>query len=89
MKMSVVMQPIICTIFLVLWTALVQPYSKYGDYWAVIPALLTLPIAFGLHIYVAYKGGWSISSILFGIIHVPILFVIWIKCLMLISKDSL
>ena len=71
-----------------MWTALVQPYSEYGDYWAIVPAFLMMPIAIILHILIAYKEKWKLFYAAYGAVHIVIMFFIWIKCLMLISKDS-
>jgi hypothetical protein len=81
--------PVVFTIALLLWTAIVSPYSKYGDAWAIIPALSILPIVLGLHIFLAFKRRWQSGWIVYGVVHVSILLVVWIWCLMLISKDSL
>jgi hypothetical protein len=81
--------PLWGTPLLVLWTILVSPYSKYGDDWAISPAVATLPLVIGLHVAIAYRARWSWNFIAYGLIHSALFFVIWIYCLMAISKDSL
>lgn len=81
--------PLALTGFLFLWTLMVSPYSRYGDYWAFIPALLVFPLATVLHVLIAKYGKWRTNLVLYGIAHLSILFVAWIWCLMVISKDAL
>jgi hypothetical protein len=81
--------PLAGTALLVLWTCLVAPHSQYGDNWAILPAIATLPLVIGLHLAVAYRARWSWSAVAYGLIHCALFFVIWIYCLMAISKDSL
>jgi hypothetical protein len=81
--------PVGATALLILWTLLVSPYSKYGDIWAIGPALLMLPLVIGLHLLLAYKARWSSRFVVYGALHCALFFAIWIACLMAISKDSL
>ena len=81
--------PIYGSIFLVLWTVMVYPWSEYGDYWAILPAFLVFPIVLFLHILLLFKNGCQAKLVFYGVIHLFFLFVISIACLMLISKDSL
>ena len=37
--------PVLVTIALVVWTTEVSPNSVYGNAWAIVPALLALPVA--------------------------------------------
>jgi hypothetical protein len=57
--------------------------------WAIDPALLALPIVAGLHLMLAYKARWSKPLVTYGLIHCALFVVIWIGCLMFISKDSI
>ena len=68
---------------------MVFPFSKYGDYWAIIPALMALPIAIILHVAITVKSETKGGLILYGVAHSGFLFAISIFCLILISKDSL
>jgi peptidoglycan/LPS O-acetylase OafA/YrhL len=81
--------PLGVTALLVLWTMLVSPHSKYGDSWAIGPALFALPLVVGLHVLLAYKAQRRNSFVAYGLVHCALFFVIWIYCLMAISKDSL
>ena len=81
--------PVLGSLFLIIWTAIVSPFSKYGDYWALLPALFVFPVVLIIHIVMIVKGNWQAKLVWFGVSHVTILFFIWVFCLMLISKDSL
>jgi hypothetical protein len=81
--------PVFLTLFLIVWTILVSPYSKYGDNWAIYPALLVLPIVVIWHVYLIVTQQPRSSFVLYGAVHSIGLFAIWIYCLMKISKDAL
>jgi len=81
--------PLGLSAFLVMWTVLASPYSHYGDYWAVIPVLLVLPSVIALHIYLLVNNGWKWKLLSITAVHIIILSVVWLKCLMIVSKDSL
>jgi hypothetical protein len=81
--------PLGVTALLVMWTLVVPPHAKYGDSWAIDPALLALPLVVGLHLLLAYKSRWRSGFIAYGLFHCAIFAAIWIYCLMMISKDSL
>ena len=91
MKMTKLIQyvPVILTVTLILWTIAVSPHSKYGDNWAIYPAVFILPIVIFWHVglIIAYRP--RIHFFLYGLLHTLILFVIWMICIMRISKDSL
>ena len=80
---------ILLSFLLIAWTASVFPYSKYGDNWAITPALLIFPSAVALHFIILIRQGFRLKLILYSICHLAVLFIIWVLCLMLISKDSL
>lgn len=84
-----ILAPLFLTLLLLVWTRLVSDYSRYGDYWAIIPALLIFPIAIGLHLVALIKMKWPTTVILYAIAHIVTLGILWMRCLMLISKDSL
>jgi len=81
--------PVALTCLLVAWTVSVSPYSKYGDNWAVYPALAVLPVAFVWHGYLIIAERFRLGIVLYGVGHILVLVVIWIYCLMKISKDAL
>ena len=81
--------PVIITAFLIAWTLVVSPFSKHGDDWAIIPALLVLPIVVIWHIGLVIVSRPRFPLILFGMLHTLALFVIWMICIMKISKDAL
>lgn len=80
--------PVGLTILLIIWTILVSPYSKYGDNWAIYPAVIVLPFAVIWHVYLIFTQQPRSGFILYAIGHIALLFFIWIYCLMKISKDS-
>jgi uncharacterized membrane protein len=81
--------PLGITVLLVVWAVLVSPHSKYGDSWAIVPALLTLPLVVGVHVVLAYKAQSRKDFVAYALLHCALFFLIWIYCLMAISKDSL
>jgi len=81
--------PLLLTVFLIIWTIVVSPYSKYGNDWAVYPALAVLPIVVIWHSVLVILEKSKGVFIAYGLVHTAILFVIWVYCLMKISKDSL
>jgi len=81
--------PLVSTAALVVWTLYVSPYSKYGDNWAIVPALLALSVVIALHIDLLVKNGWRLNWSLYAVVHGFVFLMIWIWCLTLISKDSL
>ncbi len=87
--LNIVYWPIYLTIFLAAWTAYVQPTSTYGDDWAIYPALMVFPLVIILHVIILFLNRWNIKFIFYAVVHIALLFVPWIYCLMLISKDSL
>jgi hypothetical protein len=82
--------PILGTILLVIWTLVVSPYSKYGDAWAICPALLALPAVLIWHgALVFLLRHYRRTAALVAACHVGLVLPIWFWSLMLISKDSL
>lgn len=81
--------PVGLSILLILWTTLVSPYSSYGDKWAIYPAIAVLPIVLLWHVYLGITQRPRATFVAYGVVHVGILFVVWIYCLMKISKDAL
>ena len=55
--------PIYGSAFFLLWTATTSPWSNYGDLWVIIPAILTFPMAFCLHIFLLVKNDWKIKFV--------------------------
>ena len=91
MKSRAIIQytPVALTVALVLWTILVSPYSKYGDNWAIYPALLVFPLVVLWHIGLLILSRPKMFLFIYGLLHVLILFYVWLLCMMKISKDSL
>ena len=81
--------PIGFTLMLIVWTVLVSPYSKYGDNWAIYPAVFILPLVLCWHVYLGITQQPRSTFIIYGIIHLVAFLVIWLICLMKISKDAL
>ena len=81
--------PLILSVFLVVWTAAVYPFSAYGDRWAIYPALLVLPLTFLTHGWLIVTSQQKFRAFFYGLIHVVLQSVVWVGCLMLISKDSI
>jgi hypothetical protein len=80
--------PLIMSAFLVLWTVAVYPFSAYGDRWAIYPALLVLPLTVLIHLWLIVTSQHRVRVFIYGLIHVTMQSVVWVGCLMLISKDS-
>jgi hypothetical protein len=80
--------PLGVTALLVVWTILVSPRSKYGDSWAIDPALVALPLVVGLHVRVAYQARWRSAFIAYALLHCAVFFVIWIYCLTHIIREA-
>ncbi len=81
--------PVGLTILLIVWTIVVSPYSKYGDNWAVYPAVFILPAVLIWHAILIYIGKPRSFFIVYGLVHSAVLFIAWMYCLMKITKDSL
>ena len=81
--------PVGITALLIGWTASVYRHSTYGDAWAIVPALLTLPGILTAHIWLILRRKPRGPYVAYGAIHLTFFATIWIGCLMLISKDSL
>jgi hypothetical protein len=81
--------PICCTLLLVIWTASVYRFSKYGDNWAVWPALLMCPLFLATHIYLIVRRQPRSTYWIYAGVDAVFFVVIWIYALMVISKDSL
>ena len=82
--------PVIVLALLVVWTALVTPWSAYGDEWAIWPAVLALPVACVWHVslFVRHPQNRRLAGFT-ALCHLTVLFPVWLTCLALISKDSL
>ena len=81
--------PFVITAVLVIWTAVVYPYSRYGGNWAIYPAVFALPAILlwdiGLVVASTNRG----SAVLYAIVNSAGFLLVWVICLHLISKDSL
>jgi len=67
----------------------VQPFTRYGDSWAVWPVILSVPLAAAVHIYLvaALRPKWPLVG--YAIVHILALVLVVTVCIMRISKDSL
>lgn len=81
--------PVALSLLLIAWTVLISPYSKYGDNWAVYPAIAVLPIAIIWHIILIVSERPKVKFVSYAIIHLLLLSILWMVCIMKISKDSL
>ncbi len=81
--------PLIFTGLLVLWTWIVSPHSKYGDNWAVYPALALFVAAVLWHAGLIMTQNRRTPYTIYALTHVTLLIPILLYCLMRISKDSL
>lgn len=81
--------PIGLNLLLIIWTIIVFPYSKYGDNWAIYPAILIFLIIIGIHLFLIFTEKSKLNFIIYSVIHIGISSIILMYCLMKISKDSL
>jgi len=88
MQKAFLLSPVLLTLLLALWTALVYKYSSNGS-WHIYPALAILPLVLVCHIALIVLKTPRVPFVLYTVLHVIVLVPLWIGCLMLISKDSL
>lgn len=88
MKKVILLSPVLFTLLLVVWTALVYKHTQYGS-WQIYPALAILPLVLICHITLIVFNTPRSPFFLYAGIHLIVLVPLWIWCLMLISKDSL
>lgn len=82
--------PAILTGSLLAWTAVVYPFSSYGDNWAIWPAVVIFPFVVIWHCVIIFKlRGSRMPAFVAALGHLGIFVPLWFGCLMLISKDSL
>jgi len=81
--------PIAGTLLLLIWTASVYRFSKYGDGWAFWPAMLILPFILLAHVVLIVRRKPRWPYIIYAVIHATFFIPLWFGSLMLISKDSL
>jgi len=74
---------------LVVWTLAVAPHSKYGDQWAIYPALLVFPLIVLWHGGLVVYERPRLPFVIYGLLHLTVAFTVWVYCLMKISKDAL
>jgi hypothetical protein len=80
--------PLAVSGLLIVWTAAVYKASYYGS-WHIYPALAALPIVLLLHGMLIVRAIRRGPLIVFAIVHLVFFVILWVGCLMLISKDSL
>jgi hypothetical protein len=74
---------------LIAWTLVVSPFSDYGDTWAILPAVLALPVVLLWHVALGVLlRGRRRSVILVALAHILVLVPVWVLCLVAISKDG-
>lgn len=83
------LSPIFFLILLIIWAKLVSPYSKYGDAWAIYPAILIFFLIIISHIALICTEKAKLPFIIYALIHGMVAFYFLIYSLTLISKDSL
>jgi hypothetical protein len=81
--------PLVLSAFLICWTLLVSPHTKYGDTWALIPILLVILAVIAVHVGLLVKSGWTVGLVVYGLLHIAFVFALAFWSLTLISKDSL
>ena len=81
--------PLLLTLFLIIWTIVVSPYSQYGDEWAIYPPMALLPLVVAWHVYqmTVFQPKWP--YVVFALVHVPAMLVILVYCMFRLSRDSL
>ena len=62
--------PLILSGFLICWTLLVAPHTKYGDNWALVPIMLVFISVIAAHVWLLLEGGWSVGLIAYGLLHI-------------------
>lgn len=81
--------PVFLTLAILLWTAAVTSFTRYGDNWALYPILMLDLIVFIWHICLIIVEPRKLPFVAYGVVHLVALMGITIVCLMLISKDSI
>ncbi len=74
---------------MVVWTMIVSPQTVEGDKWGTNPVLFIFPLIVILHFVVLYFEKSKVGALIYGLVHIPISFFLWIYCLLTIGKDAL
>jgi hypothetical protein len=88
MKKAILISPVLLTLLMLLWTALVCKYSYYGS-WHIYPVLVIAPLVLICHTTLIVRNTPRLFFVLYAMAHLGIFIPLWIKSLMLISKDAL
>jgi hypothetical protein len=88
-NLAMLLVPLAITLAIALWTALVSPYSEYGDSWAVLPVLGAFVLVLLWHVGLIVKGPGRGVLIAYGVAHLAFWMPFGWFCMMRISKDSL
>lgn len=88
MKKAILISPVLLTLLLMVWTALVYKYSYY-DSWHADPAFAIAPLVLICHIVLIVRNTPRLPFVLYAVAHLGVFIPLWIGCLMLITKDSL
>jgi hypothetical protein len=81
--------PVFLTLAILLWTAAVTSFTRYGDNWALYPILVLDLIIIIWHVGLIIAEPRKLPFVAYGVVHLVALVGITIVCLMLISKDSI
>jgi len=83
--------PIGASLFVLVWSLAINPYTKYGDNWALIPVFLSAVFVVGWHFYLVIFPGSRARTILtlYGLGHILLFGYLFMLALMWISKGSL
>ena len=87
MRRLFIILPILLMLLLIIWTLAVYKFTQYGS-WEIYPALLIFPLALLWHIFLIIIEKPKLFFVSYAVIHLLLLFGLWLGCLMLISKDS-
>lgn len=92
----IVTAPILMNAMLIVWTAVVSPFTTRGDSaWALYPAVAVFPLVLIWHIglqvaahIMSYpERNWILPA--YGIANCTVSLMLWVLCLLTISKDSI
>lgn len=83
--------PVSASVFVLIWSLSVSPFTAYGDDWALAPVFVAAAFVLGWHIFLFVRPGkFSKASIaLYGFVHLCVFGYLFLLSLMWISKDSL
>ena len=85
-----VLGPVSVSVLMVLWTIAVSPTTSLNDSWATWPVIAMLPAVLLWHVVVVavVRGYRGLASVI-AVYHLSVFSLLWLGCLMQISKSSL